>query len=255
MKKIETNSNALDYRIFVHKHFSKSNFDSWVIDNLHLGKKMKILDVGCGTGNHSFDISKKVGPKGMVIGTDISKPSLDKCREKISEDKIKNISVLRADLTKMSEKLSPLKFDRILSSFAIYYTKDPEKTFKDLYGLLENKGIIFICGPTKKNNLEFLELVKKAGGNFSNDFYRWSEFLENTAKKILEKLFPKIEIEYFNNPVEFPNKDVLFKYWEATPLYNKNIEGRMRELIEKEFAKKKTFISNKIIIGIKCQKI
>ena len=133
MKKIETNSNALDYRIFVHKHFSKSNFDSWVIDNLHLGKKMKILDVGCGTGNHSFDISKKVGPKGMVIGTDISKPSLDKCREKISEDKIKNISVLRADLTKMSEKLSPLKFDRILSSFAIYYSKDPEKTFKDLY--------------------------------------------------------------------------------------------------------------------------
>lgn len=255
MKKIETDSSALDYRIYVHKHFSKSNFDSWVINNLYLDKKIKVLDAGCGTGKHLFNISKKVGPKGIVVGTDISKPSLDKCREKISKDKIKNISVLQADLTEMSEKLSPLKFDRILSSFAIYYTKNPKKTFEDLYELLENKGILFICGPTKKNNLEFLELVKKAGGNFSDVFFHWSEFLENTAKKILKKLFPKTTIEYFNNPVEFPNKDVLFKYWKATPLYNKNIEDRIRKLIEKEFAKKKTFISNKVIIGIKCQKI
>lgn len=254
-KKIETNSKSLDYRIYVHDHFSKSNFDLWVIDNLHLGKKMKVLDVGCGTGKHLFDISKKIGARGIVVGSDISKPSLDKCREKISGDKTKNISMLQVDLTEMLEKLSPLKFDRILSSFAIYYTKNPEKTFKDLYELLENKGILFICGPTKKNNLEFLELVKKAGGDFSADFLRWSKFLENTARKILEKLFPKIKIEYFNNPVEFPNKDVLFKYWQATPLYNKNIEDRMRELIEKEFAKKKTFVSNKVIMGIKCQKI
>lgn len=254
MKNITTDSQALDYRIYVHNHFSKADFDGWAMNRLKLKKGLRVLDVGCGSGKHLFEIAKQVGPQGKILGQDIDTTSLEKCRQKINELNATNVEVVQADLTELSEKILHKKFDRILSSFAIYYTKNPEKTFRDCDNLLGEKGLLFICGPTKKNNLEYLELVKRAGGTFSEDFNHWSKFLEDAAQGILKKLFKQVHVEYFNNPVEFPDEKTLLKYWRATPLYNKSMELRMRKLITKEFATKKKFTSNKIIIGITCKK-
>jgi ubiquinone/menaquinone biosynthesis C-methylase UbiE len=253
---ISTDSEALDYRIYIHKHFSKSDFDKWVIDNLNLKKGMRVIDLGCGTGKHLFEIGEKVGKEGEILGLDISDESLRKCQEKILENKVKNISVIKSDLTEIKEKtVQSGKFDRVLSSFAIYYTKNPNKTFKDILDLLKNGGEFFLCGPTNKNNLEFLELVKEAQGEFSEDFLLWSRFLEQDAKKILDSLFGEVKIQYFNNPVEFPDEETLFKYWQATPFFNVKIEKTMKEKMADKFSKNKTFISNKVIIGITCKKI
>ncbi|MDP2669415.1 MAG: class I SAM-dependent methyltransferase [bacterium] len=255
MSDIEIDSQALDYRIYVHKHFSKSDFDAWLLNSLHLSPDMKVLDAGCGVGRHMFDISGRVGKNGAVLGMDISDDSLDKCRKNIEEWGAKNISLVRADFAEIAEKVAERDFDRIVSSFAVYYTKNPQKTFKDLYDLLKPGGEVFICGPTPKNNSEFLDLVKRAGGSFSEDFLHWSNFLEHDASDILRKLFKEVKTEYFNNPIEFPDADTLFKYWKATPLYNVLMENKMRELIAEEFKKKNTFISNKVIIGITCKKL
>lgn len=252
---IETDSQALDYRIYVHKHFSKSDFDAWVLQNLQLKEGLRVFDVGCGSGKHLLDIAERVGRSGEVLGMDISDSSLEKCQETIKMSDIKNISLLRADFTDIAEKVERRGFDRILSSFAIYYTKNPQKTFKDLHSLLNPGGTLFICGPTPKNNSEFLSLVKTAGGSFSEDFLRWSNFLEHDASDILRGLFRDVKIEYFSNPVEFPDAGTLFKYWKATPLYNLAMEDKMRDLIGEEFSRKKTFVSNKVIVGITCKKL
>lgn len=251
---IETDSQALDYRIYVHERFSKSDFDAWALDRLALKEGMRALDAGCGTGKHLFEIAKRVGSRGAVVGTDTSRQSLDRCREKIRDEKAKNIFVFEADLTEIPEKVERSGFDRILSSFAIYYTKNPQKTFHDLYAVLKPGGLFFMCGPTEQNNLEFLELVRLAGGAFSKDFLRWSSFLERDARAIVQELFQEVNVEYFNNPVEFPDAETLFKYWQATALYDASTESNMRNLISQRFKEKRTFVSNKVIIGITCKK-
>lgn len=252
--KIEIDSGALDYRIYVHENFSKSDFDGWVLKNLNLSTGMSVLDVGCGTGKHLFDISDTVGSAGSVVGADISDESLKKCADKIKERNAANISLVKADLTEISEKVFTGPFDRVLSSFAIYYTKEPRKTFRDLHAQLKPGGRLFICGPTAKNNMEFLDLVKQAGGSFSEDFLRWSYFLEHDAVPMLKKEFGNVEVQYFNNPIEFPDADVLLKYWKATPLYKESLENKMNELTAEIFKNSATFTSNKVIIGITCNK-
>lgn len=248
---IETNSKALDYRIYVHKNFSANNFDKWVLENLELKNGLSLLDVGCGRGKHLFKVSDIVGSNGLVVGTDISDESLDSCKEKIKSN---NIKVYKSDLTKLSENDPVKKYDRILSSFAIYYTSNIEKTFKDLYEFLNKNGILFICGPTKKNNLEFLSLIEKAGGNFSKEFHKWTKFLEEDAKVVLKKLFGNIEIIEFKNPITFPDVDTLYNYWKSTPLYNPEIEDKFKELANAEFEENGEFVTNKVIIGLKSNK-
>jgi len=249
--KIETDSKALDYRVFVHKNYSKNDFDKWVIDSLDLTEGMYVLDIGCGRGKHFFTIAQIIGENGLVVGMDASDESLSECRQKISRQSLKNMNVVNSDLTKLSENNPAGRYHRILSSFAIYYTIDKNKTFNDIHQLLETKGVIFICGPTKKNNTEFLELVKKAGGEFSDDFLHWTDFLETDAKELLSQIFGNVEVLEFSNPINFPDGEVLYNYWKATPLYSKDIEENMKKVISDHFRNNDSFVTNKVIIGLR----
>jgi len=208
-----------------------------------------VLDVGCGTGKHLFQIAKMVE---KVVGLDISDESLAKCNQKITDENLSHVTVHKCDLAEIKETVSD-SFDRILSSFAIYYTEDKEKTFGDCFSLLKEGGLLLVCGPGLETNAEFRDLVKKAGGDFSEDFMKWSHFLENEAKPLLEKLFGNVEVVVFENPIEFPDEDTLFKYWQATSLYDAAIEEEMKKVIAEAFKEGK-FINKKIIYGLKCRK-
>ena len=46
-----------------------------------------ILDIGCGTGGMSFNLSEKVGQSGLVCGYDISQPMLEFAEKRRKERK------------------------------------------------------------------------------------------------------------------------------------------------------------------------
>ncbi|MDP3733676.1 MAG: class I SAM-dependent methyltransferase [Nanoarchaeota archaeon] len=249
--KTETNSTILDYRIYVNENFEKYDYDQWLFEQLNLTPGLSVLDLGCGTGKHLFKFPEIVGENGNIVGVDISEESLTKCRRKIEELGVSNITVYKSDLTRITETV-PHKFDRILSSFAIYYTQDEHKTFNDCYALLNKNGSLFVCGPANGTNAEFLELVRRAGGTFSNEFIQWSRFLEDTAIPLLKKIFGNLELITFENPIEFPNEEILFNYWKATPLYNPALEDAMSKIINDEFGKNGVFVNKKIVLGLRC---
>ena len=249
----ETESESLDYRIYVNENFAKFDFDKWLFEQLNLDKKLSVLDLGCGTGKHLFKISEQVGSAGKVVGVDISEDSLKKVQGKIDERKDNNIELHKSDLTRVAEN-ARMKFDRILSSFAIYYTENEEKTFNDCYNLLKDGGILFFCGPGTGNNREFLSLVEKAGGSFSKEFLKWSAFLEEVALPSLKRRFGSVESVIFENPIEFPDETTLFEYWKSTSTYNQNIEKSMKAVIKDAFRGSDVFVNRKVIFGIRCKK-
>src|SRR5688500_8947743 len=51
-------------------------------DRAELGPGMSALDVCCGTGDLAFELQRRVGPEGRVIGSDFSERMLDLAREK-----------------------------------------------------------------------------------------------------------------------------------------------------------------------------
>lgn len=254
--KNEINSKALDSRIYVNENFAKFDFDDWLLKQLDLVSGLSVLDLGCGTGKHLFKISKLITNSGKVVGLDISKESLKKCRNKINEFAATNIELCHSDLINIKENIITKfpKYDRILSSFAIYYTKDEDKTFKDCYDLLNNNGFLFFCGPAKGNNSEFLQLIEEAGGTFSKEFIKWSNFIEDKAFHLLKRIFGNVEVVTFENPIEFPDEDILFNYWKATELYDPKIENSLRGVIRDEFKKNGKFVNKKVILGLRCRK-
>ncbi|MGA1839444.1 MAG: class I SAM-dependent methyltransferase [bacterium] len=56
-----------------------------------------VLDIGCGTGLDLPSLSKKVGPKGRVVGVDLSERMLYFANRRILKERLRNVSLLLSD--------------------------------------------------------------------------------------------------------------------------------------------------------------
>lgn len=126
------------------------------------GKKIKILDAGCGTGNLEKEISKKNEPDIEIIGIDSSKEMIKRSNKKNKEETSVNYTA-----TDMDKDLPYPNgyFDYIISSNSLYATKDPNFTMKEFNRVLKFGGKIIIVNPVKNPKmrgiiLEHIETIK-----------------------------------------------------------------------------------------------
>ena len=98
-------------------------------------KDKKILDIGCGMGQHAMQYSK--AGAASVLGTDISEKMLGFARENNSAENITYRSLAFEDLEQLDEK-----FDVITSSLAFDYSEDFALLMKKIYALLNDGGFL-----------------------------------------------------------------------------------------------------------------
>ena len=70
-------------------------------------------------------------------------------------------------------------FDLIISTYAIYYSKDVETLLIELKKKLTGKGFIFICGPGKNSNEEIYKIINSHSKNSVNHI----KSIENSMDK------------------------------------------------------------------------
>ena len=95
-------------------------------------KGKKVLDIGCGMGQHALQYSKAGALS--VLGTDISEKMLGFAKENNSADNITYKRMAFEDIAQLDEK-----FDIITSSLAFDYSEDFGKLMNDRYTRTEDK--------------------------------------------------------------------------------------------------------------------
>ena len=101
-----------------------------------------ILDIGCGPGIHTLELSRLFSSKeGIITATDINIEYLEALRKKIEEQKIDNIALKEADMFNLSYDDS--SFDIIWAEGAIFIIGF-EKGLREWRRLLKPDGIIVV---------------------------------------------------------------------------------------------------------------
>ena len=96
-------------------------------------KDKKILDIGCGMGQHAVQYSKAGAES--VLGIDISEKMLGFARANNSADNITYLRLAFEELEQIDDR-----FDVITSSLAFDYSEDFGMLLKKIYALLEDGG-------------------------------------------------------------------------------------------------------------------
>ena len=253
--KFNTDADALTKRIKTHEKFGSNDLNKWIFQNLDIEKGNSVLDLGCGTGKQAIPIAQLVDNTGQVFAFDFSQKALDILSQEAKRLKVDSRIVARCgDLDNLNKHLDNHNFDRVLGSYSLYYSKEPQTVFETIYQHLKPGGILFFCGPSKENNAELkmfhYNLLKDEKPPESNS----AKFMEETGPMIVKNLFSKIEYYSFQNPLRFDSANSLYDYWSAYNLYNEKIDTQFKDAASRYFQTNSKFETIKRVVGIKAIK-
>jgi SAM-dependent methyltransferase len=103
-----------------------------------------ILDIGCGCGQTTLDLARRVGPSGAVTGVDISRPMLQVARNRPRPSDAGAADFMEADA--QSHAFVPGAYDAVFSRFGVMFFNDPSAAFANIRKALKPGGrLAFVC--------------------------------------------------------------------------------------------------------------
>ena len=132
------------------------------MERADLGAGQRVLDVGCGCGQTSLELARRVGPSGRVSGVDLSAQMLDKAAARAREAGLANLAFEVADA--QTAELGVARYHRIYSRFGVMFFADPVAGFANLRRALAADGALaFVCWQELARNRWALEPLLAAG--------------------------------------------------------------------------------------------
>ena len=114
------------------------------MDQADLRAGQAVLDIGCGCGDSSLELARRVAPGGRVSGVDLSQPMLDWAAARARREPELAVAFERGDSQII--KFKPAGFDRVFSRFGMMFFEDPVAAFGNIRGALASDGQLnFIC--------------------------------------------------------------------------------------------------------------
>jgi demethylmenaquinone methyltransferase/2-methoxy-6-polyprenyl-1,4-benzoquinol methylase len=98
-----------------------AGFNHWAyrkqaIRSLTLNHGGTVVDLGCGTGLNFSLLQEQVGPRGRIIGVDLTDAMLDEAATRIAANRWSNVDLVKRDV---AAYVFPSPVDGILSTFAL----------------------------------------------------------------------------------------------------------------------------------------
>jgi SAM-dependent methyltransferase len=113
-----------------------------LLDDAGLMSGMRVLDLGCGSGDVSLMIARRVGPTGQVVGIDRNADAVAGARARFAKLAIDWASFIEGDLVEPSFDGGP--FDAIVVRRVLMYLPDPTATLRRLLPQLRSGGRVIL---------------------------------------------------------------------------------------------------------------
>jgi len=241
---------TLKRRSYLNSKGTSYKFEDWVIKQCKPYPGMRVLELGCGTGKHTFPFADKVSPGGSILGMDISQASVTEVNEKAKANQLKQIRAMRGSFDECINLLHDFKFDLILSCYAIYYAKDMRGILRALRSLLNPNGNIFICGYGKMNNQEIYNVINHVISNPREHRKSAGDFIDASSIEEIGRCYQRFNTVRWYNKIQFNKVDDVLEWWKNHPSYVPEIYDQVEDSLRTYFDLKSNFVLTKSILGV-----
>jgi ubiquinone/menaquinone biosynthesis C-methylase UbiE len=112
-----------------------------VINRMAIIKGMNVLDLGCGTGQGTIDIAKKLDGTGNVVGIDLSEKMIEQAKKKLTNFQYGNVIFMVGSADSIDYQDC---FDYVFSTNAFHHFENKESVFIKIRQSLKQNGVFLL---------------------------------------------------------------------------------------------------------------
>ena len=185
-------SEKLSTRISIHDKYStnKTGFANWIFSNYRIEPGMKILELGCGTGDMWKNREELIRSCVKLVLSDFSEAMVATAKEKLGE--YDNVEYRTIDIQDIP--YDDGSFDAVIANMMLYHVPDINKALGEVNRVLKDGGSFYCATFGEHGIVEYLAgvLGDYGVGDDSN-----KNFTLQNGGEILKRVFPKAEkLEY-----------------------------------------------------------
>ena len=197
----------LDIRVELHKMYSKNKlgFNNWIFSNYQNTDGVKILELGCGTGELWKSNLDSISKMKQLIITDFSNDMVETTKSVIGNRD--NVNYERMDIQNISFKNET--FDIVIANMLLHHVNDIDKAISEVNRVLK-KGGIFYCATFGENGVvDYLASLFK---DVVNQNLENKTFTLQNGKTFLNRYFDTVEILIYDDELQVTSIDDLVQY-------------------------------------------
>ncbi len=200
-------ANNLNTRISIHDKYStnKMGFGNWIVSNYRMHKGMKVLELGCGTGDMWKNRESMISDCASLVISDFSEGMVAAAKENIGDYANVTYKVLDIQAIPYEDET----FDAVIANMMLYHVPDLDKGLAEVRRVLKKDGSFYCATYGEHGIIEYLSKIFAAYG--VEDHINKNFTLQN-GYSILSRIFAKVEkLEYIDS-LKVTNMDDMVEY-------------------------------------------
>jgi ubiquinone/menaquinone biosynthesis C-methylase UbiE len=207
VKEQYSNSTNLNTRISIHEKYSvnRLGFGNWLYQQYEFSDNMRILELGCGTGDLWMNRIDHLPHGTSLILSDFSEGMVDIVRNKFSTNPRMSFEQINIEAIPYEAET----FDMIIANMMLYHVPDLQKGLQEVNRVLKTGGI-FCCATFGENGIQGY-LTNTLGGYGIHIDINGSFTLQNGAD-LLKKHFSVVDRKDYIDALEVTETEDLLDY-------------------------------------------
>ena len=207
VEKQYASADNLNTRISIHEKYStnKMGFGNWIFSHYQIDDGMKLLELGCGTGDMWKSRDDVIAKCSKLILSDFSEGMVQQTKENLIA--YENIEYMVADVQEIP--FDSNSFDIVIANMMLYHVPDLQKGLNEIRRVLKQGGRFYCATYGEHGIVEYMSQLLSVYG--VEDHVNKNFTLQN-GKRILSEVFDTVELLEYPDSLAVTNVDDMVDY-------------------------------------------